>query len=180
MIRYVHHQLMGVVSAVCASALSAPVAFGVRGELPVVDDTVRKVALVVVGCGLLFGLLEASRLRWIGLVRDFDEAVPLKDPETVLPADYSVGPLLFNWRFLPVMLVPALVIGLAVNPWLTLAPLAMAMDWLIRAGIAASWERKHAALLWREHIQSVPWELSYTPLGAPPTASRTTVGASLG
>lgn len=165
MIRYVHHQLMGVTSAVCASVMSAPVAFGVHGAPPVADDTVRTVILVVAGCGLLCGLLEASPLRGVGLVREFDGAVPLKDPGATVPADYSLGPLLFNWPFLPVMLVPALAVGLAVNPWLSLAPLALGLDWLMRAGIAARWERKHAALLWREHIQSRPWELSYTPLG---------------
>ncbi|QNE78944.1 hypothetical protein F0344_34040 [Streptomyces finlayi] len=167
---------MGVTSAVCAVAVSAPAAFGVRGVLPVADDTVRTVILLVVGCGLLCGLLEASPLRRVGLVRDFDAAVPLKDPEGVLPADYSLGPLLFNWRFVPVMVVPALVVGLTVNPWLALAPLTMALDWLMRAAIAARWERKHAALLWREHIQSTPWELSYTPLGLP--SARTTVGTA--
>ncbi|MFC9245638.1 hypothetical protein ACFT7S_16920 [Streptomyces sp. NPDC057136] len=155
-------------TAVCASAMSAPMAFGVRGVLPVVSETVQTVILIVVGCSVLCGLLEASRLKWISVVRDFDEAVPLQDPETVLPAEYDVGRFLVNWGFLPVLLVPALVMGLAVNPWLALAPLGIALDWLMRAGIAARWERKNAALLWREHIQSRPWELSYTPLGPPP------------
>ncbi|MFD3652219.1 hypothetical protein [Streptomyces sp. NPDC058620] len=177
MIRYVHHQLSGVATAVCASAVGAPLAFGVQGVMPVVGETVRTVVLILLGCSVLCGLLEASRLKWISVVRDFDEAVPLKDPEAVLPADYSVGRLLVNWGFLPVMLVPALVMGLALDPWLSLTPLAMALDWLMRAGIAARWEKRKAVLLWREYIQSRPWELSYSP-PTPPSTRRAVTSAT--
>ncbi|WP_157881082.1 hypothetical protein [Streptomyces griseoruber] len=41
--------------------LSASVAFGVRGTPAVLDDVVGKVVLLVLGCNVLFGMLEASR-----------------------------------------------------------------------------------------------------------------------
>ncbi|GFM95372.1 hypothetical protein Sfulv_01830 [Streptomyces fulvorobeus] len=100
MIRYVDHQLRGVATAVCAGAVGAAVAFGVEGVPPGADETVRTLLLVLAGWSVLCGLLEASRLRWIGLVRDFDEAVPLKDPGAVLPSPYCPGSLV-TWGFLP-------------------------------------------------------------------------------
>lgn len=81
MIRYVHHQLMGVAMAVCACVVGAPVAFGVRGIPAVVDDAVWMVVVISMLGGVLFGMLEASRLKWVSVVRTFEEAVPLDDPE---------------------------------------------------------------------------------------------------
>jgi hypothetical protein len=161
-IRYVHHQLVVITTAVCACAVSAPVSFGVHGELPVVDDTVWTFVLILLGCHVFYGLLQASRLKWFSEVRDFETAVLLEDPEAVLPADYSVRRLLVHWGFFGVDLVPWLAMGLAVNPWLSLIPLAMVPDRLIQAAIAVRWERKHGVLLWRGHVPSRPWELSYS------------------
>jgi len=174
MIRYVHHQLMGVAMAVCACLVSAPVAFGVRGIPAVVDDGVWMGILLVLGGNVLFGMLEASRLKWFSEVRTFEEAVPLDDLETPRSADYSLRHNLVNKGFLAVLLVLALVMGLTLSPWLSLTPLWMFLDWLIRAGIAARWEKKHAVLLWRGHVPGSPWELSYSPVRpSPPTRTAT-------
>ncbi|MFG2940839.1 hypothetical protein [Streptomyces sp. NPDC048282] len=71
-----------------------------------------------------------------------------------------IRPIDRSFHYMP--LVPALVMGLALSPWLTLVHLPMALDWLIRAGIAACWEKKHGVLLWRGHVPDGPWELSYS------------------
>nr|WTB30354.1 hypothetical protein OG781_13450 [Streptomyces sp. NBC_00830] len=165
---------MGVAMAVCACLVSAPVAFGVRGIPAVVVDAVGTVVvLLIVGGNVLFGTLLASRTKW-GDVRTFEEAVPLDDPETLRPADYSLRHNLVDKRFLPVLLVPALVMGLTLSPWLSLIPLWLSLDWLIRAGIAARWEKKNAVLLWRGHVPDRPWELSYSPVRpSPPTRTAT-------
>ncbi|AVH57539.1 MULTISPECIES: hypothetical protein [Streptomyces] len=160
--------------AVCACVVSAPVAFGVRGIPAVVDDAVWKVILLMLGCNVLFGLLEASRLKWVSEVRTFEEAVPLDDPEILRPADYSLRHNLVDKGFLTVLLVPALVMGLTLSPWLSLTPLWMSLDWLMRAGIAARWEKRNAVLLWRGHVPGSPWELSYSPVRpSPPTRTAT-------
>ncbi len=98
-IRHVHHHLMGVAMAVCASVVSAPVAFAVRGIPAEVDDTVWRVVLLFFVGGVLFAMLTASRLKWIGEVRIFEEAVALDDPETLHPTEYSLGHNLVNKGF---------------------------------------------------------------------------------
>ncbi|MFE7795762.1 hypothetical protein [Streptomyces sp. NPDC057460] len=174
MIRYVHHQLMGVAMAVCACVVGAPVAFGVRGIPAVVDDAVWMVVVISMLGGVLFGMLEASRLKWVSVVRTFEEAVPLDDPETPRPADYSLRHNLVDKGFFSVLLVATLVAGLTLSPWLSLTPLWVSLDWLIRAGIAARWEKKNAVLLWRGHVPGSPWELSYSPVRpSPPTRTAT-------
>ncbi|MGW0581211.1 hypothetical protein ACWD25_35905 [Streptomyces sp. NPDC002920] len=174
MTRYVHHQLMGVAMAVCACVVSAPVAFGVRGIPAVADGTVWKVILLMLGCNVLFGMLEASRLKWVSEVHIFEEAVPLEKPEILRPADYSLRHNLVNRGLFSVLLAPTLVMGLTLSPWLSLTPLWMSLDWLIRAGIAARWEKRNAVLLWRGHVPDSPWELSYSAVrSSPPTRTAT-------
>ncbi|MFG3295147.1 hypothetical protein ACGF3G_40900 [Streptomyces sp. NPDC048179] len=153
---------MGVAMAVCACAISAPVAFGVRGT-PAVDNGAFWMApLFVFGTIALAGILAATRLKGVGEIRLFEEAVPVEDPGMIRPIDRSLRHNLVSTPILIVLLVPALVMGLAANPWLTLVHLPLALDWLIRAGIAACWEKRHGVLLWRGYVPDRPWELSYS------------------
>ncbi|WP_446041975.1 hypothetical protein [Streptomyces sp. SID1121] len=71
------------------------------------------------------------------------------------------------------LLVPTLVAALVLSPWLSLIPLWLSLDWLVRAGVAARWEKRNAVLLWRGHVPARPWELSYSPLRPPPTRPTT-------
>ncbi|MFI1050801.1 hypothetical protein ACH4U3_34395 [Streptomyces griseoruber] len=71
------------------------------------DDVVGKVVLLVLGCDVLFGMLEASRLKWVGEVRTSEEAVPPDDAELLRPGDYSLRHDLVDEGFLLVMLGPA-------------------------------------------------------------------------
>ncbi|WP_327232578.1 hypothetical protein OG349_00150 [Streptomyces sp. NBC_01317] len=170
MIRHVHHHLMGAAMAVSSCAVSAPVSFGVRGFPAVADGVVWRFALCFLGGVVLFGMLAASRSKWVGEVRIFEEAVPLLDPEALRPAEYSPRRNIVDKRFFSVLLVPSLVAGLALSPWLSLIPLWLSLDWLIRAGVAERWERKNAVLLWRGHVPDRSWELSYSPRRlSPPT-----------
>ncbi|MFG2965771.1 hypothetical protein ACGFZS_21040 [Streptomyces sp. NPDC048288] len=162
MTRYVHHQLMGAAMAVCACVISAPVVFGVRGIPAVDDDALWLVPLGVFGSIVFFGILGATRLKVVGEVRLFEAAVPLEDPGMIRPVDRSFRHNLVSTSFLCSLLLPALVMGLALSPWLTLVHLPLALDWLIRAGIAARWEKRHGVLLWRGYVPDRPWELSYS------------------
>lgn len=163
---------MGVAMAVCACVVSVPVAFGVRGTPAGVDDTVWTVGLIFLSGSAFYAMLAASRLKWVGEVRLFEEAVPLDDPETLRPVHHSLRRNLIDKRFLSVLLVSSLVAGLALSPWLSLIPLWLSLDWLIRAGIAARWEKKNAVLLWRGHAPDRPWELSYSPVRPSPPTTR--------
>lgn len=168
MIRYVHHQLMGVAMAWCACVVSAPVAFGVRGLSAAGGEVALIVGMGSVIGSVFFGMLAASRLKWVGEISVFEEAVALNDPEALRPAEYSLRHHLPNKGLFFVLLVPSLATGLALTPWLSLIPLWLSLDWLIRAGVAARWEKKNAVLLWRGQVPNSPWELSYSPLGPPP------------
>ncbi|MEU1344252.1 hypothetical protein [Streptomyces sp. NPDC005827] len=126
------------------------------------DDALWMVPLCVFGSIVFFGILGATRLKVVGEVRHFEKAVPLDDPGMIRPIDRSFRHNLVSKSFHCMPLVPALVMGLALSPWLTLVYLPMALDWLILAGIAARWKKKHGVLLWRGHVPGRPWELSYS------------------
>ncbi len=83
--RYVHHQLSAVIEAVGAACVSAPVAF-VLGGVPDVHVALWAVVVLTV-LTLVFGALACTRVAWLGGERrDFETAVPLADPDRVLPA----------------------------------------------------------------------------------------------
>ncbi|MEV0039516.1 hypothetical protein [Streptomyces sp. NPDC050804] len=156
MVRYIHHQLMGVTMAVCASVISAPVAFGVRG-IPAADDTSGRLGFLFLlsacVCGALVG---ATRFTPISEVRTFETAVPLNDPEAVLPGDDTVRHHLVDRSSLLLFFVPSLLGALFWSPWAALYPLPLSAEWLVRAGVAARWERRHGLLLWRGEVKEQP------------------------
>ncbi|MFD5778685.1 hypothetical protein ACFVWX_08620 [Streptomyces sp. NPDC058220] len=157
MVRYVHHQLTGVTTAVCASAVGTLVAFSVRG-IPAEDDSHgRLVVLFLFGLGALGALFAASPVPGIGEVRTFKAAMPLNDPEAVLPSGNApVRQRLFSWPFLLMLLVPSLIAALFWSPWAALYPLPLSVEWLTRACVAARWERRHGLLLWRGEVAEQP------------------------
>jgi hypothetical protein len=172
--RYVHHELRSAAAALIAAAVTAAVAGGFRGFPPVRLPwwwPAGSLAYVV-----LYPLLQASRIKGVSRVRDFDAAVPLA-PDTPLPTAPLRRDTPVSWGFLPVLLVPTLPLALFVSAWFAATPLWMAVDWASRAAVCAYWERKNGRLIWRGHIGSKPWELSYSlvpPLSpSPPTRTAT-------
>ncbi|MFF3311650.1 hypothetical protein [Streptomyces sp. NPDC002952] len=104
---------------------------------------------------LLFTLVRLTENR------DFEHALPLENPE-VLPADHTRH-VPVRGSLVAVPVVPALAMGLAWNPWLSLTPMSMALDCLVRGCVAARFERKRRVLLWRGQVEDRPWELSWSP-----------------
>ncbi|MFE2596635.1 hypothetical protein ACFXCZ_09045 [Streptomyces sp. NPDC059396] len=154
--RYVNHQLMGVTMAVSASAIGALVAFGVRGIPEVDDDYGRQFIQFMFGFCVFAGLLGALPFVKHSEVRTFRTAVPLNEPAAVLPADHAANRHLLDSRFLLLLLVPSLIAALVWSPWAALFPLALAVEWLMRACLGIYWERRHGLLLWRGAVKEQP------------------------
>lgn len=159
--RYVNHQLMSVAMAVCASAISALVAFSVRGLPEMDDDHGWWFIQVMFGFCVFAGIVGALPFVKYSEVRTFRAAVPLNDPAAVLPADHAAsrGPFdrnLFDRGFLLLLLVPSLIGALFWTPWAALFPLTLAVEWLMRACLTAYWERRHGLLLWRGEVKEQP------------------------
>lgn len=89
--RYIHHQLSAVVEAVCAVAINASVVFGVRG-VPRIDADTGWILVIYIASYGVFGVLACTGLKWLGgEKRDFESAVPLANPDTVLPTPGSLS-----------------------------------------------------------------------------------------
>ncbi|MFD4599277.1 hypothetical protein ACFWPQ_14745 [Streptomyces sp. NPDC058464] len=158
MVRYVHHQLITVVEAGAALAVTAPVVFGVRG-LPQDDSNFVAILLYLAGCSVFFSLLAVStRSRWLGgEKRDFESAVPLADPEAILPTPRESLRRSFDGAFVVLIGLMSLVFGLV---W-GLAAIGFAVVFLVPERIvkgvyAFFWERRHGVLLWRGQVVAQP------------------------
>ncbi|MFE6553554.1 hypothetical protein ACFVHS_34885 [Streptomyces sp. NPDC057746] len=153
--RYVHHQLSAVVEAVGATFVSAPVAFALGG-LP--DAHVAWWAVVLLPVlTLVFGARACTRPAWLGGERrDFETAVPLADPDRILPASRESLRRSFDLGF-PVFLAVSGVIGALL--WGSLPglwPLVIVPDRLAKAAFGAYWERRHGTVLWLGNVPEQP------------------------
>lgn len=157
MVRYVHHQLITVVEAGIAVAVTAPVVFGVRG-LPQVDSAMVALLLSFAGASALFGLLAVStRLNWLGgEKRDFESAVPLTDPEAILPAPRESLRRSFDGGFVVIVGLPFLVFGLLWAPWAIGSAVLFVPERIVKGVYVFFWERRHGVLLWRGKVEEQP------------------------
>lgn len=158
MVRYVHHQLITVVEAGVAMAVTAPVVFGVRGLPQQVDSAKVDLLLYFAGLSALFGLLAAStRLSWLGgEKRDFESAVPLTDPEAILPAPRESLRRSFHGVFVVVVGLPSLVFGLLWGPWAIGWAVFLVPERIVKGVYVFFWERRHGVLLWRGQVEEQP------------------------
>jgi hypothetical protein len=170
--RYVHHELRSVYTALAALAVSLAVTSGVRGA-PMTAYGAGTFALALIAFTVVFTLLGATRLKWVGEIRDFESAVPL---ETAPAHGISLRRHPLNWWLFTVMSVPTFVLAIAWEPWIALLPLWPTLAWLGQAWLAADWERRNGKVLWRGHDTDAPWKLSYSPgvrRGAAPAGTTT-------
>ncbi|MFF2364703.1 hypothetical protein ACFVU0_18685 [Streptomyces sp. NPDC058122] len=149
MVRYVHHELMGVCTAAAAAAVGLVVALPFRG-LAHADAPGDVVAW---SAGILVVVLGLSL---IGERRAFRRAVPLQDPDATLPRDYAPRRHLFNGGFLAFMLVLTVTLALVANPLGALCVMPLAAQWLVNAAYALHWERTHGLLIWRGDVPGQP------------------------
>ncbi|TPQ17793.1 hypothetical protein [Streptomyces sporangiiformans] len=158
MVRYVHYELMCSFVAVCAAAVSSAVAFSVRGA-PEFEAGLGKTlaSFAFLGAfGAAWGLLTCSRLKWVGEGHEFDTAVPLENPDAVLPTPGSELRGSVNGILFAFMVVSALLGAFLWDRMLALCPLMFAPPWLTRAAYAARWERRHGLLLWQGEVDDQP------------------------
>ncbi|MFC9097873.1 hypothetical protein [Streptomyces sp. NPDC057072] len=153
--RYVHHQLSAVIEAVGAACVSAPVAF-VLGGVPDVHVALWAVVVLTV-LTLVFGALACTRVAWLGGERrDFEAAVPLADPDRVLPAPCESLRRSLDVGF-PVLLAASGVIGaLLWGSPAGLWPLVFVPDRLANAAFGTYWERRHGVVLWLGNVPEQP------------------------
>ncbi|MEU1515637.1 hypothetical protein ABZ490_26390 [Streptomyces sp. NPDC005811] len=157
MVRYVHHQLITVVEAGVAVAVTAPVIFGVRG-LPRMDSAQVSTLLWFTGANAFVGLLAVStRSSWLGgEKRDFETAVPLADPEAILPAPRESLRRSFHGGFAAIVALPSLVFGLLWDPWAIGIAVFILPERIVKGVYAIFWERRHGVLLWRGQVKEQP------------------------
>lgn len=167
--RYVHMELWAALAVLTGTAGGVAVAVGVRDEPPVRADTVKWVVALAVVYLVAATLLRASRLKWVGEVRDFEAAGPVP----------GAGPtprhLSYGLRMLGLVATSALFASFFTDTAVAVA-LALALDWLVKAAVGARWERAHGRVLWRGHDRGEPWRLSYSPVTAPPSTRTATDG----
>ncbi|MFI6466639.1 hypothetical protein [Streptomyces sp. NPDC050528] len=157
MVRYVHYQFAAIVEVGVAMAVTAPVVFGVRG-LPQAESGTVFALLGVLGLSALFGLLAIStRSPWVGGERrDFESAVPLNDPEAILPAPRESMRRSFPGPFVVIVALPTLVFGLLWGPWAIGWGLLFAPERIVKGVYLLFWERRHGVLLWRGKVEEQP------------------------
>ncbi|MFE7011611.1 hypothetical protein ACFVAQ_14095 [Streptomyces sp. NPDC057651] len=155
--RFVHNELTTIAEALCAVAISAPVAFGVRG-IPKADAGWWPITVLIplsVGSAVS-GVLACTRSTRLGSEKlDLERAVPL-DPETVLPTLGEPFLRSLALRFIAFLVVPTLAAALLWEPLIALMPLALVPERLARAAYAAYWERRHGVTLWQGHLPDHP------------------------
>ncbi|MFD5813711.1 hypothetical protein [Streptomyces sp. NPDC127038] len=157
MVRYVHHQLAAIVEVGVAVAVTAPVVLGVRG-LPQADSRKALPLLCILGASALFGLMAVStRSRWlIGEKRDFESAVPLTDPEAILPTPRESMRRSFAGPFVVFVALVSLVFGLLWGPWAFGWALFFVPDRIVKGVYVFFWERRHGVLLWYGKVEQQP------------------------
>ncbi|MFF3448496.1 hypothetical protein ACFYXJ_15360 [Streptomyces sp. NPDC002667] len=157
MVRYVHHQLATIVEVGIAIAVTAPVVLAVRG-LPHLDSGIVLPLLAGLGASALFGLMTVStRSRWLtGEKGDFESAVPLAEPETMVPAPRESMRRSFAGHFVVFVALTSLAFGLLWAPWAVGWGLYFVPERLVKAVYVFFWERRHGVLLWYGKVDEQP------------------------
>ncbi|MCI3278574.1 hypothetical protein [Streptomyces cylindrosporus] len=148
---------MTAVEAGVAVAVTAPVVFGVRG-LPEGDGFKVALLLLLAGISALFGLLAGTtRSNWLGgEKREFESALPLTDPDAVLPTPRESLRRGFDAGFVVILAVPSLALGLLWDPWAVGWAALFAPERIAKGVCLIFWERRHGIRLWRGRVAEQP------------------------
>lgn len=172
MVRYVHHRLISVVEAGVAVAVTAPVAFAVRG-LPRVEGDHMLLVLSLACLSACLGMPAVpTRLTWLeGEKRDFENAVPLADPEAVLPTPRESMRRSFQRGFVAFVALPSLIPGLFWGPWATGLMFLFVSERIGKGVSVYFWERRHGVLLWYGGVEEQPLEKGQFLYSSPRSAT---------
>lgn len=155
MVRYVHHQLITAAEAAVALCVTVPVVFGLR-DVPVSDAELWRAGAAVALVLVISGLLSCT-VGWPGSEkRDFETALPLTDPESVLPTPGESLRRSFGWGFVGFLVVVGLVLALTWEPLAVFWPLLFVPVRMVTGAYAAYWERRHGLVLWRGQVADQP------------------------
>ncbi len=169
--RLVHHEVRAVLSVLAALAVALTVLGLVRGFSA--PDRPGALALYVgalLALLIVWTLLKATRIKWLGHVREFEKAVPTEDLDVVVPTDRFQRDRPFSPGLFGLYLVFALPVSFW-EPWALGVLLWSPLEWLGQAALVAHWERRNGLLLWRGHVGGRPWELSVSRRPATRTAT---------
>ncbi|WP_406420571.1 hypothetical protein OH809_23315 [Streptomyces sp. NBC_00873] len=146
---------MAAAEAVGATVVTAPVVFGVRG-VPRDEGEWWCLALLA-AFSAVNGVLACTRLRWLGgEKREFEDAVPLANPDSVLPTPRESFRRSFDWGFVVFAMLFGLVFSLIWVPVMALWSLLFLPERLIKGAYGIYWERRHGVLLWRGRVPEQP------------------------
>ncbi|MGW3356932.1 hypothetical protein ACWDFL_16140 [Streptomyces bungoensis] len=146
---------MAVVEGVAATVVVAAVVFGVRG-VPVGEVHWPFIALVT-AFSAVNGVLACTRLRWLGgAKRDFEYAVPLANPDYVLPTPRESLRRSFDWSSALLSVSVGLAFSLTWLPIMAFWSLLLVPERLIKGAYGILWERRHGVLLWRGRVPEQP------------------------
>ncbi|MEU6341104.1 hypothetical protein ABZ883_09150 [Streptomyces sp. NPDC046977] len=155
MARYAHFHLKLSIFWCCAAIATGAVTFGVRG-LPENAERVWPECLILVGWYALIALGQCTRFRLLGSEKaDFERALPLADPDAVLPAPKSVvRPA--HAAGLALLTAGLVAMSLAWTSWTCLITLMLLPDPIVRAVHTTYWERRHGVYLWQGQVKEQP------------------------
>lgn len=156
-VRYVHHQLSAVVEVGIATAVTAPVVIALRG-LPQTGSGEVFLALWLVVVMALIGLQEVlTRSWWLGgEKRDFESALPLTDPEAILPVPRESMRRSFHGSFIVTVGLPILLFGLLWDPWGVAWGVVFIPERFVKGVYVSFWERRHGIFLWLGRVEEQP------------------------
>ncbi|NUP41056.1 MAG: hypothetical protein HOY76_29575 [Streptomyces sp.] len=167
MIRYVHHEVWAAAMILTGVAVGWAAAVGTGQSPPVRSGALDVLVTFALGFLVLSTLLRASRLKWVGQIREFEAAALVPDSEELRHRTA------FAPRMLGLMLLTALCVFVLRDIAIVVVPLMMGLDWLGKAVAGAGWERMNGRQLW---LAADPSALRCTTVSPTPT-TRTATGA---
>jgi len=164
MVRYVHHELWAAALILAGVAVGWAAAVGTGQSSPVRGEAVAVLITCALGFLVLSTVLRASRLKWVGRLREFEDATSLPD------TDRHGHRAAFAPRMPGLLLLPALCVFVIRDTGIVAVLLAVGLDWLGGAVAGAGWERVSGRRLWLAPDPDEPWRLSYSPARPVPGA----------
>lgn len=135
--------------------VTMPVVLALR-DVPESDGELWRAGLAVAAVLAVSGLLSCV-VGWPGSEkREFETALPVADPKSVLPTPQESLRRSFGWPFVGFLVATSLVAALAWEPLAVFLPLLFVPARLVTGTYAAYWERRRGLLLWRGHVTGQP------------------------
>lgn len=163
MVRYVHHEWWAASLVLAGIAGGWAAAVGAGQSPPVRTGALGMLITFALGFLVVSALLRASRLKWVGRLREFEAAALAPDTEE-RPHRAAFAP-----RMTGLLLLSALCVFVIRDTGIVVVLLAVGLDWLGNAVAATGWEHSTGRRLWLAPDPRERWHLSYSPAGTAPS-----------